>query len=124
MFDRHYHIQDNHSAVETARINSLSQEKFAKQLKYISEAEIKSKDRVDITLEEYERLKSENKLLTERVRALMSVIERLKIPADILEYILPDSVRIYTCFDMDYMNELQRYRIEFSVAKEYLKGRL
>lgn len=122
MFDRHYHIQDERSRVEAARINAMSQEKFAKQLKDISEAEIKSKDRVDITLEEYERLKSENKLLTERVRTLMSVIERLNIPTEILEYILPDSVKIYTCHDIDFMNERQRYRIEFSVPREYLKG--
>lgn len=122
MFDKHYHIQDEHSRVEAARINSLSQEKFANQLKSISEAEIKSKDRVDISLEEYERLKDEVKQLSERERVLMSVIERLNIPVDVLDYILPDSVRIYTCFDIDCTNELQRYRIEFSVPRECLKG--
>lgn len=122
MFDRHYHIQDEHSRVEAARINALSQEKFAKQLKSISEAEIKSKDRVDIPLEEYERLKNENKRLAERERTLMSVIEQLKIPADVLPYILPDSVKIYTCFDIDLWNEFQHYRIEFSIPKEHFKG--
>ena len=121
MFDKHYHIQEDHSK-EATRIAVRAQKEFGEQLKAIYEAEIKSKDRVDIPLEEYERLKDEVKRLTERERTLMSVIEQLKIPADVLPYILPDSVKIYTCFDMDYMNELQHYRIEFSVPREYLKG--
>lgn len=121
MFDKHYYIKEDKS-VEAARINAKAQAMFSRKLESISEAEIKSKDRVDISLEEYERLKDEVKQLSERERTLMSVIERLKIPADVLPYILPDSVRIYTCFYMDYMNELQRYRIEFSVPRECLKG--
>ena len=121
MFDKHYYIKEDKS-VEAARINAKSKAMLTRKIESISEAEIKSKDRVDISLEEYERLKDEVKQLTERERVLMSVIERLNIPADVLTYILLDSVKIYTCSDMDYMNELQRYRIEFSVPKEYLKG--
>lgn len=121
MFDKHYYIKEDKS-VEAARINAKSKAMLARKIESISQAEIKSKDRVDISLEEYERLKSEVKRLSERERALMSVIERFKIPADVLDYILPDSVKIYTCADMDFMNDLQHYRIEFSIPRDYLKG--
>lgn len=77
MFDKYYHtiVKKDYSR-EAARI-------LGADLKSISEAEIKSKDRVDIPLGEYERLKNEVKRLAERERTLMSIIERLKIPAEL-----------------------------------------
>lgn len=118
MFDRHYHIQDNRSAVEAARINSLSQEKFAKQLKDISEAEIKSKDRVDITLEEYERLKKDLDMFSTRCKRMESMLERLGIPYYVLDKIAMDSISVSTCDN--HMNFMKRFYIQFDAYDQHV----
>lgn len=120
MFDRYYHIQDDHSRIEAARINSFSQEKFANTLKSISEAEIKSKDRVDITLEEYERLKNDVRKYEERSRRMGAMIMRLGIPYELLDHIITDSIYVTTCDN--HMDFMKRYRIEFNAYYDPMKG--
>lgn len=121
MFDRHYHIQDEHSRVEAARINAMSQEKFAKQLKDISEAEIKSKDRVDITLAEYEKLKADVRKYEERCRKMGAEIMRLGIPYEVIDYIDPDTISVETCDDP--LHFAAHYRIRFT-ANGYMKRKM
>lgn len=118
MFDRHYHIQDNHSVVEAARINSLSQEKFAKQLKDISEAEIKSKDRVDITLEEYERLKSDLDMFRTQSMRLEAMFDRIGIPYHVFDKIVPESISVSTCDN--HMNFMKRFYIQFDAYDQHV----
>lgn len=118
MFDRHYHIQDNRSAVEAARINALSQEKFAKQLKDISEAEIESKDRVDISLEEYERLKKDLDMFSTRCRSMESTLERLGIPYYVFDKIDPESISVSTCDN--HMNFKKRFYIQFDAYDQHV----
>lgn len=119
MFDRHYYIQDERSRVEAARINSLSQEKFTNQLKSISEAEIKSKDRVDISLEEYERLKTDLQFFREFSDTLNALFMKMGIPCDVINKIIPESVKVASCADYDRF--LKHFRIEFSVDEFALK---
>lgn len=120
MFDRHYHIQDARSRVEAARINSLSQEKFANTLKSISESEIKSKDRVDITLAEYERLKDNTRKYEERCRRMGALIIRLGIPAEVIDLIDNDSISVTTCDN--HTDFKKRYRIEFDTYCDSNRG--
>lgn len=80
-------------------------------LKDISDAEIKSKDRVDITLEEYERMKNEISSLTYENRRLRNILERIDVPLD--KEIVPNSIETYWCdspFDCK-----RRFRIEFDI---------
>lgn len=121
MFDRHYHIQDEHSRVEAARINAMSQEKFSKQLKDISEAEIKSKDRVDITLAEYERLKSDLRRYEEKSRRLEAIVAKLGIPDEVIDAIDISTIAVETCDDP--MHFVTHYRIRF-IVDEYLGRKL
>lgn len=120
MFDRHYHIQDERSRVEAARINAMSQEKFAKQLKDISEAEIKSKDRVNITLEEYKRLKDDAYRYEERCRKMGAMIMRLGIPYEIVDKLDTDSIDVTTC--QDPVNFKTMFQIRFTVSDYVTKG--
>ena len=120
MFDRHYHIQDERSRVEAARINAMSQEKFAKQLESISQTEIKSKDRVDITLEEYERLKSGLCKYEERCRKMSAEIMRLGIPYEIIDKLDTDSIDVTTC--QDPVSFKTMFRITFTVDDYVAKG--
>lgn len=120
MFDRHYHIQDEHSRIEAARINALSQEKFAKQLKDISEAEIKFKDRVDILLTEYEQLKDNARKYEERCRRMGAMIMRLGIPDKVIDLIDNDSIEVATSEDP--MRFKTHYQIRFTADHYGMKG--
>ena len=80
-------------------------------LKGISEAEIKSKDRVDITLEEYERMKYEISSLSYENNRLKNILERIEVPLD--KEIVPNSIRSYWC-DSPFEFK-RRYRIEFDI---------
>ena len=118
MFDRHYHIQDEHSRVEAARINAMSQEKFAEQLKNISDAEIKSKDRVDITLEEYERMKSDLDTFRAQCMRMKKMLNRIGIPYYVFDKIDPGSISVATCDN--YMDFKKRFYIAFDVYDQHV----
>ena len=120
MFDRHYHIQDNRSVLKAARINAESQEKFVEQLKTISEAEIKSKDRVDITLTEYERLKDNTRKYEERCRKMGAMIMRLGIPDKVIDLIDNESIEVFTSEDP--IRFKTHYQIRFTADHYGMKG--
>ena len=114
MFDRHYHttIHQDHSR-EAARI-------LGDKFMTISEAEIESKDRVDISLKEYERLKLENAKLKYEKRSMESIIKRLGIPVDLIDRIIPSSVDFVYCDDIkDFKKHCV---IRFEVCSVGLKG--
>ena len=89
-----------------------SNRELGNKLESISKAEIKSKDRVDITLEEYENMKRQISSLTSEVNWLRSILNRIEAPID--KNIVPDSVRTY-CRD-DILNFNRRvYVVEFAI---------
>ena len=77
----------------------------------ISEAEIKSKDRVDITLEEYENMKNKINSLSYEVDKLRNILERIEAPID--KEIIPDSIK--TCWCDDIRNNRHIFRVEFAI---------
>ena len=74
-----------------------SNKEYAKKLEDISKAEIKSKDRVDIPLEEYETMKKHIEWLNWEVHRLQSILEKIEVPFDL--DIIPDSIRTSYCND-------------------------
>lgn len=84
---------------------------FGETLRNISEAEIESKDRVDITLKEYESMKYKIESLQKQNRMLTNILERIEVPLD--KEIIPDSIRTCWC-DIPFEFK-RRYRIEFDI---------
>ena len=114
MFDKHLFIRmsEDHS-VQAANILAMSHKAHDETLKVISEKEIKSKDRVDISLEEYENLKNELSDLHRENCALKLTLRSIGLPAEIIDRIIPQSVRVERCDD--YRDFKMHYRINFSV---------
>lgn len=97
---------------------------LGEKLENISKAEIKSRDRVDITLEEYENMKNKIKSLSYEVDRLSRILERIDVPLD--KEIIPDSIRTYWCDDA--LHCRHKFIVEFAVnnfdlgnAKEYFR---
>lgn len=88
-----------------------SNREYARKLKEISDAEIKSKDRVNITLEEYETMKKQIEWLEYEVRRLQSIFEKIEIPYDL--DIIPDSIETTYCDD--HLNFRKIFNIRFAV---------
>ena len=79
-----------------------------------------SKDRVDISLKEYEDLKRVNKDLQIRLNQAERILGMLDIPADMIQHIDPDSVKMYSAEAFDPTNifvRKRRCRIEFNVEE-------
>lgn len=94
-----------------------SNRELGEKLKSISDAEIKSKDRVDITLEEYENMKNKIKSLSYEVERLSDILGRIEVPLD--KEIVPDSIRSYWCDDI--RDFKRRFRVEFDIEHWNLK---
>lgn len=88
-----------------------SNRELGEKLESISKAEIKSKDRVNISLEEYEKMKREIKSLSYEVDRLTNILTRIDVPLD--KEIIPDSIRTHWCDDALYHRHI--FRIEFAV---------
>lgn len=88
-----------------------SSEKFDKM--------IESKDRVDISLKKYEELKRVNKDLLDRLNHAEGILGVIGIPADMIQCINRDSVKVYSAesFDQGPLIRKCRYRIEFDVEE-------
>ena len=74
-----------------------SNREYAKKLEEISKAEIKSKDRVDITLEEYETMKKNIEWLEYEVHRLQAILKKIEVPYEL--DIIPDSIETTYCDD-------------------------
>lgn len=95
-------------------------EKHDDVLKTISDDYIKSKDRVDIPLSEYERLKKENADLRVRCNIFEDVLTRVKIDPNILVSVDPDTVRTFKM--INHRDFTTTFRIEFDVPDTYYGG--
>ena len=112
MFDKHYYIQEDKSD-KAARIVNKALEKLGGDLHSISQAEIEARDRVNITLKEYEQLKDDVAKYERRLSDIGRLIIRLGIPAEAIERIDLDSVRVMATVDA--CNLKKRCRIEFDI---------
>lgn len=88
-----------------------SNRELGEKLESISKAEIKSKDRVNISLEEYEKMKNEIKSLSSEVYRLSRILERIDVPLD--KKIIPDSIRTHWCDDA--INFRHKFIVEFAI---------
>lgn len=91
-------------------IKTASKE-LSDRMSEISRDEIKARDRVDISLEEYERMKEEIRFLRAENAKFREIYESMKIPADL--DIIPDSIEVEYSYDHRWMRT--RYRIMFDV---------
>ena len=86
-------------------------EDMSKKFEDMSKIEIESRDRVDITLKEYERMKREIDSLTLEVDRLRNILDKFEIPFD--KNIIADSIQTYYC--KDHMNFRYIFRVEFAI---------
>ena len=88
-------------------------ENHSKTLKSISESEIKSKDRVDITLSEYLEMKDTIRKQDDKLRSLYCTVKRLGIPIEVIDGIVSDTIQVYR--DEDIKDFITHYMIKFDV---------
>lgn len=102
------------NAAELRRIRR-TMENGINELKSLSE----TRDRVDISLKEYEGLKRINRDLQIRLNHAERILGALDIPADMIQHIDPDSVKTYSAesYDCGPMIRKRRFRIEFNVEE-------
>lgn len=113
LFDDYKIVKDT-ARIVTQVITEASR-KHDEALRDISEVEIKSKDRVDISLEEYELLKKENQALRERYMHAEHILKQMYIDPKVVEKIDPCSVSIWEMRD-DPDPFKKHIRIEFDVS--------
>ena len=101
MFDKHLfvHMTEDHS-VQAANILARSNDRLGDRLNDISQKELKARDRVDISLEEYEQLKNEVTSLRYENASLKSIFTRIGIPIKVINYILPNTVAVRKSEDL------------------------
>lgn len=114
MFNKHLFIAmaEDHS-IQAANILARSNKAHDETLKFISEKEIKAKDRVDIPLAEYERLKEENEYLRRENRSLKLTLGNIGIPPEIMDRIIPSSVKCESCKSL--RDFITHYCIQFNI---------
>ena len=97
-----------------------SSETLAKSITEASKDEIKARDRVDITLEEYERLKEENKLLQMKVKDLYMILDSFRFPVNLYKRVKVDTIKTSVCHNV--RDFIDTFRIEFDVDVPYPYG--
>lgn len=85
---------------------------FNETLDRIAKAEIKSKDRVDISKDEYERLIAQNSRLNSENARLRGLLAKFEIPFD--KPIIEDSIK--TCYTIDPIEFQTIYQVVFAVS--------
>lgn len=112
MFDRVAYVI-NQNPGDSARLTAYAVDGLSNELKKIHEEESRTKDRVDISLREYESLKKENRDLAWKVARLESILSSIRIPVEKYDLINPDSVEVGYCKDPIHFK--QRIRIQFDM---------
>jgi len=94
------------------------QKEHDKRIREIAELEIKNRNRVNISLEEYEKLKKSVNdaetiqfVLQSRIDKLVNIIEKFGVSAEELDNIDISSIVSYRCDDIS--TNKRRYRLEF-----------
>lgn len=99
---------------------ATSNKRLADVIKGSSMADIKARDRVDISLEHYEELKKEIEIYKARTSYAEEIIRKLGIPVNLIEKIDPDSIEMFTTEDrmIGLSQTYKGYRIEFTIKIE------
>lgn len=97
-----------------------SSETLAKSITEASKDEIKARDRVDITLEEYEQLKEEVKVLRQENRELRNILGSFRFPINLWRRVKVDTIKTSVCHDVK--DFIDTFRIEFDVDVPYPYG--
>lgn len=101
---------DNSSSCELRRIRR-AMENGINDLRTLSE----TRDRVDISLKEYEELKRENQHLNDELRHAHMILEKLHIPIRMIPNIIPSSVSWYESESAEFMT--RRIQINFNIER-------
>lgn len=111
MFDS-YIIKDK--SLEAARRITTEMTRDRESREKIAEKEIKARDRVDISLEEYENMKKEISELRSSNQFYETVFDRIEIPWD--KQIVPDSIHTEWC---DHPMDFRRtFKVTFDVSTD------
>ena len=114
MFDKHFSfINDDTNAIIAANITARSNKELGKKLEDISKNEIKSKDRVDIALEEYLTMRKRIETLESKISRMSKLVIQLGIPAEVIDSIKTDTIRVV--HNDDIRDFVRHYRIAFDV---------
>lgn len=84
---------------------------FSKTQTTNSQAEIKSKDRVDIPLSEYLEMCEKIARQDRKLKELYCVIKSMGIPYEVIDSIVPDSIEVYRNYDLK--DFVTHYMIKF-----------
>lgn len=90
---------------------AASNDRLAATLRENSEREVEARNRVDITLAEYMRMKEDIASLTERNRKLEYFFRRIGLPIDLP--IIPGSIQKYVSDSFDVFDFSQAFSIHF-----------
>lgn len=99
--------------VQAAEILSKSNDRFAEKLESISREGLKSKDRVDIQLDEYLRMTEELKNTTRALKHARMLLTTIGIPPELISAIESDSIRVESYEDL--RDFKRHYRVRFSI---------
>ena len=114
MFNKYFiSVHEHHQ-----QSNSKSIEKLGEKMEKIAKEEIRSKDRVDISLKEYEQMRKRIETLERKNSQRDKLIIQLGIPAEVIDHIHIGSIRVQQCDDL--RDFTRRYHVHFDV--DMLKG--
>lgn len=105
-----WQVPTNKTAASLDRMTDAIKD-FDESQKEISAAEIKSKDRVDIPLNEYLEMRATIRKQESELRSLYCTFRQLGISKEVVDGIVPDSVQVYT--NEDLKDFIRHYMIKF-----------
>lgn len=105
-----WQVPTNKTAASLDRMTEAIKD-FSAAQENISQAEIKSKDRVDIPLSEYLEMREKIDRQDKRLRELYCAIKRLGIPYEVIDTIVTDSIEVYHNYDLK--DFVTHYMIKF-----------
>lgn len=105
-----WQVPTNKTAASLDRLTEAIKD-FSETQESISQAEIKSKDRVDIPLSEYLEMKETIRKQEAELRSLYCTFRQLGISKEVVDGIVPDSVQVYK--DEDIKDFITHYMIKF-----------
>lgn len=105
-----WQVPTNKTAASLDRMTEAIKD-FSETQENISQTEIKSKDRVDIPLSEYLEMKETIRKQNSELRSLYCTFRQLGIPKEVVDGIVPDSVKVYK--DEDIKDFITHYMIKF-----------
>jgi hypothetical protein len=113
MFNKFITVNDNQAIRDAASVVARATKEHNETLKNISDAEIKSKDRVDIPLRDYLRMKEDLERTSRELMHVNFLLAQMGIPAEVVKRIEGGSIHVESC--ADFRDYKRTYRIAFTV---------